>query len=111
MKEKIDLILFDSRIRKTVELLFDCGFDPIQKRISHHPKDPSLPYIQIHCVPSELIDQTLRLVKLLKAQGIKVHPIGSSELGINNVFIQATFDPANNTAIIDLMNLHDELLK
>jgi hypothetical protein len=55
--------------------------------------------------PGYLLDVTERLVALLRQRDIDVRPIGG-----DGVCIQATYDPGDRTAVIDVMGLKDSVL-
>lgn len=78
------------------------------------PCDRAYPYVVITVKPENLITETQRLVAELKELGITVVPQGTafaeSECPVHPC-IQASYDPLDGFAFIDLMGLCDKDIK
>lgn len=109
MNEAADL---NPGIRKVVAWLNARGFKTVDSgdgQTHDFECDRGYPYVVMRVEQAAfLVDDTDRLREVLEARGIHVRPIGE-EVG-NDVSIQATYDPASGTAIIDLMGLDDARL-
>lgn len=100
-------------IRRSVQLLRSWGYETVDSgdgETHQYECDREYPYVAITIGPHALVSGSSRLARLLSERGIPVEPIGPEPLD-GGVMIQATYDPANNTAIIDVLGLHDRLLK
>lgn len=95
-------------IRRTVEWLRSIGFDTCDSgdgRTHEHPCDRDHAYVVMAVAPLALCTEAERLRRALDARGIRIAPIGDRE-----PCIQASFDPGNGLAFLDLMNVDDERL-
>lgn len=98
-------------IRKSVALLRAWGFDTVDSgdgETHTHECDREEPYIVVRVAPRALITESNRLARLLAQRGVTVVPLGSPDAG--GVAIQASYEPANQIAVIDVMGIHDRLI-
>lgn len=96
-------------IRKTVAFLNERGFETTDSgdgKTHDFACDRDHPYVVIKTEPGALVFDARLLLSVLGEAGVQFHPIGP-EPGPS---IQATFDPADGTAFIDLLCVDDELL-
>ncbi len=106
----IDYDSLDPGVRETVRRLNEWHFDTtdsgdgVSKLAQGY--DPSemldVPHVFIRCHACDLVAEAERLMFLLRTAGICVEPVGHS-----SIFIQANFDPANETANIQLIGVSD----
>lgn len=101
-------------IRRTVLFLRYHGFatcDSGDGETHLHTCDRDHPYVVMKVAPEELVSRARDLVKLLNRAGLAVVPMamGFNEDGDSLApCIQASFDPADGTAILDLMGVCDD---
>lgn len=98
-------------IRKTVKWLRSCGFDTTDSGdgVTHdHACDRDHAYVVIVTKPDDLAAEADLLVSVLKQAGIVVAPQSMDPSA--QVSIQASYDPANRIAVIDLTGLTDAML-
>ncbi len=106
----------DPGIRETVRWLNDHmyrttdsgdGVTKLLQALEYGNECEALPYPHVFmvCSPEMLVQSARRLLSDLRSIGVTVGPVDR-----DGVFIQATYDPANETGIIELVNLNDELL-
>lgn len=96
-------------IRRTVAWLRAKGFRTTDSGdgVTHSFEcDRDEAYCSIAVEPARLVSEAARLCLLLEDAGVAVHPMGPEAL----VTIQATYDPADGSAFIDLVGLDDGLL-
>jgi hypothetical protein len=97
-------------IRRTVAWLNENGFatcDSGDGETHDHACDREEPYVVVQVTPpSALTLDADRLRKLLTERGIKVVPVGID----GGTWVQATYDPSNRIAFIDVSHIHDRLL-
>jgi hypothetical protein len=81
--------------------------DGVTKRAAGWSENEAADYPHVHMMapPSRLIAEAQRLVKVLAVNGVGVSPCGEGA-----VHIQATYDPANESAILSLIGLNDAML-
>ena len=95
-------------IRKTVELLQSNGFatcDSGDGKTHDFECDRDGAYVCIECDPERLVHECRRLKLVLAQAGVSTEPIGS-----DGPSVQGSFDPANGTAVIELMGVDDSML-
>jgi len=63
-------------------------------------------YVSMTTAPENLLAESHRLVRVLEAVGIKIYDMNPNDLPC----IQASYDPVNQGALIDLMFITDDLL-
>ena len=103
-------------ISRTVVWLRSHGYETCDSgdgETHEHGCDRDYPYVVSKVDPEHLVERTRHLVLLLAHMGIRVIPIGEAfdEDGWNSVpCIQASFDPGDGTAMIDLMGVCDRML-
>lgn len=106
----------DPGIRKVVERLLEAGFATCDSGDGYSKlQDPeagyecgeieTYPHVYMQCGFRSLLDECARLLVLVRSWGITVGSIGEEA-----VFIQATYDPVNESAIIGLHGLLDHML-
>lgn len=106
----IDYEKLNPGIRKTVKLLNECGFRTVDSgdgQTREFECDRPRGYVVVRASPFDLVSDAKQILLILKKFGVEVGPVGDDEL----TYIQASFDPADGTAIIDISNIHDLLLK
>lgn len=100
-------------IRRTVLWLRSHGFatcDSGDGKTHDYSCDRNHPYVVMRVAPDDMVPRTLDLVKLLGMVGLEVVSVGH---GFNSdgdslaPCIQASYDPANGIALIDLMGVCD----
>lgn len=100
-------------VRKLVTLLNDHCFvttDSGDGKTHDFPCDRPYAYVTIRVSspsPGTLVLEAMRLRDVLRKHGVDVVPMNEE----GNPCIQATFDPADLTAMIDLQHVTDEMLK
>lgn len=96
-------------IRKTVEWLNSQGFPTVDSgdgETHDYTCDRDYPYVTIRVVDyTTLIVETERLLA-----AIKPRVAGCVDVGFDGPSIQASYDPVNHIALIDLMHVTDKLL-
>lgn len=108
----------DPGIRLTVKRLRDNGFETTDsgdgktKLLPGSIYDPTevftFPHVACVIDYEALLREATRLLHLLEDIGIIVRPIGYGDG--NHPAIQASFDPSNLTAVIELLNVDDLIL-
>jgi hypothetical protein len=76
--------------------------------------DRPYPYVVIESEPGKLVSQAHNVWALLNNRGIQAVPVGTrgEDAGeYSAVEIQATYDPADGSAYIEVMYLHDRMLE
>jgi hypothetical protein len=121
-KRAVDLLKLDPGVRLTVAWLRDQGFETTDSgdgktKLAEYPSISDAiqdglrdePHVVIRVAPDELIAESDRLESLLMKVGVRLEeqPPDSYVAGPH---AQATYDPANRIAFIDIVNLTDELL-
>jgi hypothetical protein len=95
-------------IRLTVTALSAAGFDPCDSgdgETHQHECDREGPYVVLKSNGRDLTTEAADLLLFLQHNGIRV-----VQIGCEGVQIQATYDPVDETAIIDVAGIHDSLL-
>jgi hypothetical protein len=100
----------DPGIRETVRRLNDLGFETTDsgdgetKLAAGWSPDEArdVPHVCIRSKAGDLCMQADRLVRELTRAGMCVEPVGHS-----GIFVQATYDPADGTAVIELIGVSD----
>lgn len=95
-------------IRLTVAALTAAGFDTCDSGDGETHQDSGEregPFVVIKSSGRNLTAEAVELMQFLQHNGIEV-----VQIGVNGVQIQATYDPADDTAIIDVSGIHDRLL-
>lgn len=95
-------------IRLTVAWLDSIGFtttDSGDGKTHEYECDRDHAYVVMVVDPEDLIAEAERLKRALTNRGI-----GVSSIGEGAPAIQASYDPSNGLAVLDLMGLDDELL-
>jgi len=95
-------------IRLTVTALSAAGFDTCDSgdgETQQHECDREGSYVVIKSNSRDLTSEAADLLLFLQHNGIEVVQIGAE-----GVQIQATYDPVDDTAIIDVAGIHDRLL-
>lgn len=96
-------------IWKTVAWLNENGFETTDSGdgVTHsYTCDRTVGYVVIKTTPSTLVSETSRLVDLLKDKKLKLAPVGF----FGGVNIQASYDPADESAIIDVSSISDDII-
>ena len=97
-------------IIKFVKLLNDNGFitcDSGDGETHDFECDRDIPYVVIKSSPDNLVQESHRLLDLLKSLSIDVQQCNVDSLPA----IQASYDPINRLAFIDVTNVSDKNLK
>lgn len=97
-------------IRRVVALLNVNGFETTDSgdgKTHDHPCDRDYAYVVIRTEVSRLANESDRLVALMAGAGVKVGPSNDRD----EPCIEASFDPVDRTALIQLMHVDDELLR
>jgi len=98
-------------VRRLVMWLRAQGFDTVDSgdgKTHQHTCDRGHPYVSIQVNnPEDLVRESMRLTALLREVGVNVEPVC---LEPDVVSIQATYDPADEIGVIDLIGLTDEKL-
>jgi hypothetical protein len=95
-------------IRKTVQWLYDNDFVVID--FSEDPRlfsSPEPSYIVIMSEPDDLVHESKRLLQLLRTKHVRVEPLDTSEF---SPVVSAIYDPVDETALIELLNVNDSVL-
>ena len=107
----VDYTKMNPGIRKTVAWLRSKGFETTDSgdgETNTYECDRSIPYISIMVDPARMAEESNRLLNLLRDSGLK---IGAMTGDITEPCIQATYDPGNKIAIIDLTGVKDSSLE
>jgi hypothetical protein len=103
-------------IRRTVLWLRSFGFETCDSGDGETHMaacDRAYPYVTMKASPERMVSWTNYLKTLLAKRGIELKPQGMAfnEEGVCvHPCVQATFDPGDGTALIDLMGVSDALL-
>jgi len=95
-------------IRLTVAALSAAGFETCDSgdgETHQEECDREGSYVVIKSTSRDLTAEAADLVLFLRHNGIEV-----VQIGCDGVQIQATYDPVDDTAIIDVSGIHDSLL-
>lgn len=106
---ELDLSTLNPGIRNLVAYLRARGFDTCDSGdgVTHEAEcDRDYAYVSIETRAAHLVPETHRLVDVVLNAGIRIRPQSMA----NEPCIQATYDPANGVAIIDLMHVTDAML-
>jgi hypothetical protein len=99
-------------IRRSVILMQQWGYKTIDSGDGEthlYECDRECPYIVIDVPRHSMVTAANRLVKFLGGIGITTVPI-SPEIPDGSVSIQASYDPSNRIACIEVMGIHDRML-
>lgn len=102
-------------ILRTVQWLRERGFETCDSGDGETHMaacDRPYPYVSMKVAPGNLIHRTMFLQKLLGLKGITLKSQGEAFIPLDAggallPCVQATFDPGDDTAIIDLMGVKD----
>lgn len=97
-------------IRRVVEFLNNAGFETCDSgdgKTHDHACDRPHPYVVVTCHPALLVATADALLRHLREAGVAVD--ACDEVG-ECVSIQASYDPGNRLAFVDLSNLDDARL-
>ena len=103
-------------IRRTVQWLNDGSFqtcDSGDGKTHEHACDRDYPYVVIRCDPMYLVGEADRLRRSLREIGISLKAQGHALNESGKLFcacIQASYDPVDRMALIDLMGVDDAML-
>lgn len=106
----MDLSKVRPGIRLTVEWLATHGFEVEESGDgkSADPEDAEVPYVSMRVTNSEaLVSESRRLYTLLASRGIRVTADLDDDV---SPCLYAAFEPASDHAVIDLVNVDDDLL-
>jgi hypothetical protein len=95
-------------IKRTVEWLNREGFRTVDSgdgATHDYECDRTAPYVVVACAPTKLVSEAIRLRVWVQKRGVTVSPIGDGP-----VFIQASYDPTDDSAFLDLNGADDALL-
>ena len=99
--------------KRTLEWLRENLFDTeaAEEGCTHHMCEEG-DQEEVHIIlvvndPDKLVRESVRLRSLLESRGIEVLPLNPNTLTVG---IQACFDPGDGQAVIDLMEVHDDML-
>lgn len=106
LQESAESILeeLETNLEDVIQRLRGIGYDPIEK--GNGADDHDKPYVLMEAPPASLVGDTKRLWKWCEHHGIEAGPAGEGD-----VWIQATFDPAEGTPLIELVGVTDEMLE
>lgn len=97
-------------IRRVVALLDEAQFttcDSGDGETHDHPCDRGVGYVVVTVAPHhDLRSESHRLAALLMVYGVPIVPIGED----GGACIQATYDPTNGIATIDVSGIHDRMI-
>lgn len=105
----IDYDTLNHGISKTVRWLRSQGFETMDSgdgKTHEYECDRDEPYVVMGCYGHDLKQNADRLMHALVDIGITVSPIG-----LGPIYIQATYDPVNELALIDLVGVDDSVLE
>lgn len=105
----VDLVTLNPGIRRVVALLRANRFNTCDSgdgETHQHECDRATGYVAIYADRFRLVEEADRLVRLLGAYGVSVDSIGNG----HTASIQASYDPVNGIAIIDVSDIHDRML-
>ncbi len=103
-------------IRRTVAWLRERGFDTCDSgdgATHEHPCDRPYPYVAMRTLPVRLVTEAHRLVAELARVGVPVLSMGHAfdpDGRPTGVAIQASYDPGDGVAVLDLVGLDDARL-
>jgi hypothetical protein len=106
--DELDLGTLNPGIRKTVAWLRANGFQTVDSgdgKTHEYECDQEAPYVVMTARAHDLASKAGYLYFLLCHLGVPMVPIGG-----DGVWIQATFDPGDGSALIQIENLDDALL-
>jgi len=95
-------------IREVVAFVRSLGLDTCDSgdgRTHEHLCDQERAYVAAQVAPEGLVAAADRLRRALCARGIRV-----ASIGLGGVAIQASYDPANGVALVELTGLDDAAL-
>jgi hypothetical protein len=110
MTDDVDYGELDEGIRELVRLLREVGFDTTDSGDGKKTDmECAMPCPNVACVtrPSNLVDESRRMVRVLAAHGVRVEACNMDD----RPQIQGTFDPVNNSAVIVLTHVTDNMLR
>jgi hypothetical protein len=97
-------------IVKLVTLLYQNGFytcDSGDGKTHDYECDRDHAYVSMTVDPDRLVEETRRLQRVLRDHGVELFPQSPED----RPFVQASFDPANEFAVIDLCFVDDTMIK
>ena len=101
-------------IRRTVEFLVSKGFETTDSGDGHSNEGMEcampFPNVAITCLPTDLIFEARRLMRVLAEKGVQVEPLGPEEEGPQAPHIEVNYDPSNDIGFIILMYVDDKVL-
>lgn len=109
--DQSQLTYLNPGIRLTVAALNAAGFETCDSGdgTSHDfGENRQGPYVVVRSSGEMLTYEAEALVDFLELNGIAVSPL--SEGDTSGVMIQASYDPKEGAAIIDIMGIHDDML-
>ncbi len=95
----------DPGIRETVRRLNEWGFETTDSGdgVTKGEDGESVPHVYVRCEAHHMISVARQLKILLERAGFCVEPVGPGD----GIFIQATYDPANESAIVAVVGVRD----
>ena len=104
----LDVAALDPGIRETVRRLRAAGFGTTDSgdgvtKLPDAAEVLAFPHVTIRCDLTRLVEETRRLHNLLTANWIAAEPVGRGP-----VWIQASYDPADDVATIMLAGVDDK---
>lgn len=108
---EIDLRQLNPGIRATVAVLRANGFDTCDSgdgTTHEHECDLDQPYVHMVVAKSRLIEESDRLVRVLKEHGVKLDPMNEDNSAPT---VQSSYDPVAKAATISVFNVKLEEAK
>lgn len=105
----LDLAALNPGIRRLVAYLRAHGFATCDSGdgVTHeHECDRDHAYVAMRVRPDALVSEADRLARVLRDAGVEVQPMGMEPTPC----IQASYDPADGTALLDLTHVTDDML-
>ena len=105
----IDYDELNPGIRETVRWLRSLDFDTVDSgdgETHEYECDRDEPYVVVRCHGLLLCGEADRLARALRHRGIDLSPVYEGP-----VYIQASYDPANEIAVIELVGVKDDMLR
>jgi hypothetical protein len=112
-REWLESLNVNPGIRKTVAWLNTHGFETVDSgdgKTHDHACDRGQPYVIIKTMPASLRNDALRLYCMLRDGEHLNVTLVMGPIGGEGPCIQASFDPHDGTAFLELMNVTDDLL-
>lgn len=109
-----DLDRLTPGIRRTVEFLVSKGFETTDSGdgCSNEGMECAMPFpnVAMTCIPTDLIFEARRLMRVLAEVGVTVEPLGPDEDGPQAPHIEVNYDPSNDIGFIMLLYVDDQVL-